>query len=43
MYMYVCTFPSTPGEDPEELEVYGTDTSTGPLIASYKFEVEWLE
>ena len=28
------------GEDPDELEVYGTDTTTGPLLTSYKFEVQ---
>ena len=27
------------GEDPDELEVYGTDTTTGPMLTSYKFEV----
>ena len=28
------------GDDPDELEVYGTDTAnTGPLLTSYKFEV----
>lgn len=26
-------------KDPDELEVYGTDTTTGPLLTSYKFEV----
>ena len=27
------------GEDPDELEVYGPDVSSGPTLASYKFEV----
>ena len=27
------------GDDPDELEVYGTDTVTGPMVTSYKFEV----
>ena len=26
-------------DDPDELEVYGTDTTTGPMLTSYKFEV----
>ena len=30
------------GEDPDELEVYGTDTPAGPLLTSYKFEVQTL-
>ena len=27
------------GEDPDELEVYGSDVQSGPMLASYKFEV----
>ena len=36
-----CHHPSIcgAGDDPDELEVYGTDTTTGPLLTSYKFEV----
>ena len=32
----------TGGDDPDELEVYGTDTTTGPTLTSYKFEVHTL-
>ena len=26
--------------DPDELEVYGVDLQTGPVLTSYKFEVQ---
>ena len=31
-----------PGEDPDELEVYGADTRSGPSLTSYRFEVALL-
>ena len=36
MTLYIRT-----GDDPDELEVYGTDEdiATGPLVTSYKFKV----
>lgn len=30
------------GEDPDELEVYGADTRSGPSLTSYRFEVALL-